>query len=74
MTGLDADRSGEIVVETCTKRFGEVTAVDGVTLSASWAASSSRCWVPAAAARPRRPHDRGFETLDDGRTSSRAGT
>ena len=33
MSAVVQDRAGEIVVESCTKRFGDVTAVDDVTLT-----------------------------------------
>ena len=33
MSAVETGRAGEIVVESCTKRFGSVTAVNDVTLT-----------------------------------------
>jgi len=67
VTGPDVDRSGEIVVETCTKRFGEVTAVDGVTLEIPGGEFFSMLGPSGCGKTTTLRMIAGFETPDDGR-------
>ena len=68
------DRAGEIVVESCTKRFGSVTAVDDVTLTIPGGEFFSMLGPSGCGKTTTLRMIAGFETPDAGGSCCRAAT